>query len=37
LARLVDDVAHQRVPNVESDLLVWSERVSASGGRDSIA
>ena len=37
LARLVDDVAHRRVANAESDLLAWSERIVASEGRDSIA
>ena len=37
LARLVDDVAHGRVPNSEGDLLAWSEMVVASEGRDSIA
>ena len=37
LARLVDDVAHGRVVNAESDLLAWSEMVVASEGRDSIA
>ena len=37
LARLVDDVAHRRVANVEGDLLVWCERIVASEGRDSIA
>lgn len=37
LARLVDDVAHRRVANAESDLLRWSERVVTSEGRDSIA
>jgi tRNA nucleotidyltransferase (CCA-adding enzyme) len=37
LARLVDDVAHRRVPNAEGDLLAWSERIVASEGRDSIA
>lgn len=37
LARLVDDVAHRRVPNVEADLLAWCERIVANEGRDSIA
>ena len=37
LARLVDEVAHRRVANTEADLLAWSERISASEGRDSIA
>jgi tRNA nucleotidyltransferase (CCA-adding enzyme) len=37
LARLVDDAAHRRVPNVEGDLLAWCERVGADEGHDSIA
>lgn len=37
LARLVDDVAHRRVANEESELLAWSERIVATEGRDSIA
>jgi tRNA nucleotidyltransferase (CCA-adding enzyme) len=37
LARLVDDVAHGRVPNAEGDLLAWSEMVVASEGHNPIA
>lgn len=37
LARLVDDVAHRRVPNVEGDLLAWCERVGTDEGREPIA
>ena len=37
LARLVDDTARGRVPNIEGDLLAWCDRVADREGRDSIA
>ena len=37
LARLLDDVAHHRVANVERDLLAWCVRIAADGGPEHIA
>lgn len=37
LARLLGDVAHHRVANVERDLLAWCVRIAADGDPEHIA
>ncbi|MEI6156162.1 MAG: hypothetical protein WCP88_03045 [bacterium] len=37
LARLVDDVAHRRVPNSVGELLTWSDAIAEREGLDPIA